>query len=137
MSSSPSFDTPLHWNTRLISQYDLAGPRYTSYPTAPQFSDHFSPADFAAAVERSNASQRPLSLYFHIPFCDTLCFYCGCNKVVTNNKKRAEPYLQRVEKELAMQTQWFDTQRPVKQLHWGGGTPTFISDDEMTWLMSA
>jgi oxygen-independent coproporphyrinogen-3 oxidase len=137
MSSSPSFDTPLHWNTRLISQYDLAGPRYTSYPTAPQFSDHFSPADFAAAVERSNASQRPLSLYFHIPFCDTLCFYCGCNKVVTNNKKRAEPYLQRVEKELAMQRQWFDTQRPVKQLHWGGGTPTFISDDEMTWLMSA
>ncbi len=137
MSSFPSFDTPLHWNTRLISQYDLAGPRYTSYPTAPQFSDHFSPADFAAAVERSNASQRPLSLYFHIPFCDTLCFYCGCNKVVTNNKKRAEPYLQRVEKELAMQTQWFDTQRPVKQLHWGGGTPTFISDDEMTWLMSA
>ncbi|ARU26117.1 oxygen-independent coproporphyrinogen III oxidase [Cellvibrio sp. PSBB006] len=136
-SSSPSFDTPLHWNTRLISQYDLAGPRYTSYPTAPQFSVHFSPADFAAAVERSNASQRSLSLYFHLPFCDTLCFYCGCNKVVTNNKKRAEPYLQRVEKELAMQAQWFDTRRPVKQLHWGGGTPTFISDDEMTLLMSA
>lgn len=129
--------SPLHWNTQLISQYDLAGPRYTSYPTAPQFSDTFTTADFAAAVERSNTSQRPLSLYFHIPFCDTLCFYCGCNKVVTNNKGRAEPYLQRVEKELAMQAQWFDTGRLVKQLHWGGGTPTFISDAEMTWLMDA
>ncbi len=136
-SSSPSFDIPLHWNARLIDRYDLAGPRYTSYPTAPQFNDHFSSADFAAAVERSNASQRSLSLYFHIPFCDTLCFYCGCNKLVTNNKKRAEPYLRRVEKELAMQAQWFDTHRPVKQIHWGGGTPTFISDEEMTWLMSA
>jgi len=131
------FSSPLHWNAQLISQYDLAGPRYTSYPTAPQFSDTFTPQDFVAAVERSNTSQRPLSLYFHIPFCDTLCFYCGCNKVVTNNKGRAEPYLERVEKELAMQAQLFDTQRIVKQLHWGGGTPTFISDAEMTWLMNA
>lgn len=131
------FTSPLHWNAQLISQYDLAGPRYTSYPTAPQFSDTFTPQDFVAAVERSNTSQRPLSLYFHIPFCDTLCFYCGCNKVVTNNKGRAEPYLECVEKELAMQAQLFDTQRIVKQLHWGGGTPTFISDAEMTWLMNA
>ena len=130
-------NVPLSWNPTLISQYDLAGPRYTSYPTAPQFSETFSESDFAAAVERSNASQRPLSLYFHIPFCDTLCFYCGCNKVVTHTKSRAEPYLRRVEKEMAMQAQWFDTGRPVKQLHWGGGTPTFISDDEMTWLMAA
>ncbi len=136
-SFHPSFGAPLQWDAQLISQYDLAGPRYTSYPTAPQFSEQFSAADFAAAVERSNASQRPLSLYFHLPFCDTLCFYCGCNKVVTNNKKRAEPYLQRVERELAVQAKWFDTGRLVKQLHWGGGTPTFISDDEMTWLMSA
>ena len=128
---------PLTWNPDVISHYDLAGPRYTSYPTAPQFNDTFSTADLAAAVDRSNASQRPLSLYFHIPFCDTLCFYCGCNKVVTHNKSRAEPYLQRVEKEMAMQAQWFDTERRVKQLHWGGGTPTFISDEEMTWLMAA
>lgn len=135
--SVTQFMSPLHWNAQLISQYDLAGPRYTSYPTAPQFSDTFTTDDFAAAVARSNSSQRPLSLYFHIPFCDTLCFYCGCNKVVTNNKGRAEPYLQRVEKELAMQAQWFDTGRLVKQLHWGGGTPTFISDQEMTWLMDA
>ena len=68
-------NVPLSWNPTLISQYDLAGPRYTSYPTAPQFSETFSESDFVAAVERSNASQRPLSLYFHIPFCDTLCFY--------------------------------------------------------------
>lgn len=131
------FTSTLQWNAELINQYDLSGPRYTSYPTAPQFTDSFSAADFSAAVERSNASQRPLSLYFHIPFCDTLCFYCGCNKVVTNNKGRAQPYLESLVQEIAMQAQWFDTRRPVKQLHWGGGTPTFISCDEMSQLMNA
>jgi oxygen-independent coproporphyrinogen-3 oxidase len=129
--------TPLQWDAKLIHQYDLAGPRYTSYPTAPQFSDQFSTAAFQAAVKRSNASGRPLSLYFHIPFCDTLCFYCGCNKIVTNNKGRAQPYLERVEQEIKMQAAVFDTERVVSQLHWGGGTPTFISDDEMSWLMNA
>ena len=127
---------PLRWDAQLIQQYDLAGPRYTSYPTAPQFNDQFSESEFLAAVERSNASGRPLSLYFHIPFCDTLCFYCGCNKIVTNNKGRAQPYLERVGREMAMQAELFDTCRQVTQLHWGGGTPTFISNDEMSWLMN-
>lgn len=131
------FQDPLRWDAKLIQQYDLAGPRYTSYPTAPQFSEAFSQNDFLAAVARSNASARPLSLYFHIPFCDTLCFYCGCNKIVTNNKSRAQPYLNRVEREMAMQAELFDTSRQVTQLHWGGGTPTFIANDEMTWLMNA
>lgn len=131
------FQAPLVWDSELISQYDLAGPRYTSYPTAPQFCESFSEADFKSAVARSNASGRPLSLYFHIPFCDTLCFYCGCNKVVTHNKDRAKPYLACMEREMAMQAALFDTARPVTQLHWGGGTPTFISDAEMTWLMAA
>lgn len=131
------FQTPLEWNSDLIRQYDLTGPRYTSYPTAPHFSESFAVANFKAAVERSNESGRPLSLYFHIPFCDTLCFYCGCNKVVTNNKGRAQPYLERMEREMAMQAELFDSARPVTQLHWGGGTPTFISDDEMSWLMAA
>src|SRR5690606_27047355 len=105
------FKDPLHWDAKLIQQYDLAGPRYTSYPTAPQFREAFSQNDFLAAVERSNASARALSLYFHIPFCDTLCFYCGCNKIVTNNKSRAQPYLNRVEREMAMQAELFDTNR--------------------------
>ena len=134
-TATPASINDLLWNTELISQYDLAGPRYTSYPTAPQFNSNFSRSDFLAAVVRSNASQRPLSLYFHIPFCDTLCFYCGCNKIVTNNKGRAAPYLQSVERELAQQASLFDRERSVKQLHWGGGTPTFISDLEMTQLM--
>ncbi|WP_331346631.1 oxygen-independent coproporphyrinogen III oxidase [Cellvibrio sp. UBA7661] len=131
------FQAPLEWNSDLIRQYDLTGPRYTSYPTAPQFCESFSSTSFTAAVDRSNASGRPLSLYFHIPFCDTLCFYCGCNKVVTNNKGRAQPYLEQMVREMAMQADMFDTSRPVTQLHWGGGTPTFISDDEMSWLMAA
>lgn len=128
---------PLRWDAELIRQYDLAGPRYTSYPTAPQFSENFSHQDFMAAVTRSNVSARPLSLYFHIPFCDTLCFYCGCNKVVTHTKSRAQPYLESVIRELAAQAEVFDTSRPVKQLHWGGGTPTFINDEEMRQLMLA
>lgn len=132
---APPFGERLQWDSRIISQYDMAGPRYTSYPTAPQFSEHFSLEDFSAAVVRSNASARPLSLYFHIPFCDTLCFYCGCNKVVTHSKGRAQPYLDRVAQEIALQAEVFDSTRTVAQLHWGGGTPTFISDDEMTALM--
>lgn len=131
------FTAPLQWDQDLITQYDLSGPRYTSYPTAPQFRASFSEQEFHAAVDQSNGSGRPLSLYFHIPFCATLCFYCGCNKVVTNNTDRAMPYLERVAKELALQAQLFDTSRPVTQLHWGGGTPTYISDEEMTWLMGA
>ncbi|MFO1388769.1 oxygen-independent coproporphyrinogen III oxidase [Cellvibrio sp.] len=131
------FSQPLQWDSELIKKYDLAGPRYTSYPTAPQFHDGFSDADFQSAVTRSNQSARPLSLYIHIPFCEALCYYCGCNKVVTNNKSRALPYLQAVEKEMEATAKLFDSERVVKQLHWGGGTPTFISDDEMSQLMSA
>src|SRR5690625_4182349 len=87
--TAPLFTDPLQWDQDLIAQYDLSGPRYTSYPTAPQFRDSFSDQEFHAAVDQSNRSGRPLSLYFHIPFCATLCFYCGCNKVVTNNTDRA------------------------------------------------
>ncbi len=129
------FSQPLQWDKDLLSKYDLAGPRYTSYPTAPQFHESFSDQDFMAAVTRSNQSARPLSLYIHIPFCEALCFYCGCNKVVTNNKARAQPYLDSVAKEIANASRLFDGNRMVKQLHWGGGTPTFISDDEMFELM--
>ncbi|HET8904814.1 MAG TPA: radical SAM protein, partial [Saccharospirillum sp.] len=131
------FKDPLTWDAELLSRYDLSGPRYTSYPTAPQFSEAFSDEALRAAISRSNDSQSPLSLYFHLPFCDTLCFYCGCNKVVTNNKQRAQPYLERLDREMAMQAELFDTTRTVTQLHWGGGTPTFISNDEMTWLTEA
>jgi oxygen-independent coproporphyrinogen III oxidase len=127
----------LTWNPHIIQRYDMAGPRYTSYPTAPQFRDSFSDLDLRNAIARSNAKAKPLSLYFHIPFCESLCYYCGCNKIVTPNKERAAPYLKRMIQELAMQATLFDTTRVVKQLHWGGGTPTYISDTEMTQLMVA
>ncbi|MCG6965358.1 MAG: oxygen-independent coproporphyrinogen III oxidase [Chromatiaceae bacterium] len=120
----------------LIQRYDQSGPRYTSYPTAVQFHEGFGPADYRAAALASNASGRPLSLYFHIPFCDTVCFYCACNKVVTKDRSRAQPYLDRVYREMAMQGELFDRSRPVEQLHWGGGTPTFISIDQMRELMT-
>lgn len=120
----------------LISRYDQSGPRYTSYPTAVQFHDQFGVREYQAAAARSNASGRPLSLYFHIPFCDTVCFYCACNKIATKDRTRAQPYLDRVYREIAMQAELFDDSRPVEQLHWGGGTPTFISGEQMRELMA-
>ena len=119
----------------LIKRYDQSGPRYTSYPTAVEFHDGFNEAAYRATCERSNASGNPLSLYFHIPFCDTLCFYCACNKVATKDRSQATPYLERLYRELAMQSALFDDDRVVEQLHWGGGTPTFISQQQMRELM--
>ena len=131
------------WNNRdlvfdedLIRKYDQSGPRYTSYPTAVQFNDRFGPADYRKAAAETNASGNPLSLYFHIPFCDTVCFYCACNKIATKDRTRAQPYLDRVHREIAMQSGLFDDGRVVEQLHWGGGTPTFISDGQMRELMA-
>lgn len=125
----------LIWDETVIRRYDLSGPRYTSYPTAPQFRENFSRDEWLGAVARSNQENRDLSLYFHIPFCETLCYYCACNKLVTHHKERAMPYLQRVNQEMALQASVFSAGRPVTQLHWGGGTPTYISEGEMTWLM--
>jgi oxygen-independent coproporphyrinogen-3 oxidase len=123
------------FDEELIKRYDHAGPRYTSYPTAVQFSEQYGSVQYQQYAEKSNHSGQDLSLYFHIPFCDTVCFYCGCNKVVTKDRTKAAPYLQRVHKEIEMQAKLFDHSRKVNQLHWGGGTPTFISHDEMTALM--
>lgn len=123
------------WDRDLINRYDLSGPRYTSYPTAPQFSDAVTKADYFAAIERSNRAGRPLSLYFHIPFCDTVCYYCACNKVITANKRRARPYLDNIFQEMVMIAPKIDTARSVDQLHWGGGTPTYLSHDEISDLM--
>lgn len=119
----------------LIRRYDQSGPRYTSYPTAVEFDEYFDADAYRAACERSNHSGRPLSLYFHIPFCDTVCFYCACNKIATKDRSLAPPYLERVYRELALQAELFDKSRVVEQLHWGGGTPTFLSHDQMTELM--
>ena len=121
----------------LIKRYDKAGPRYTSYPTANLFHDEFTSDDYRAAVERSNneLEPKPLSLYFHIPFCDTVCFYCACNKIVTKMRDRATPYLEHLYREIEMQGELYARSRPVDQLHWGGGTPTFLNQDQMRSLM--
>ncbi|MET0090112.1 MAG: oxygen-independent coproporphyrinogen III oxidase [Candidatus Thiodiazotropha sp.] len=119
----------------LIAKYDQSGPRYTSYPTAVQFHEGFGEEEYRTIARESNASGSPLSLYFHIPFCDTVCFYCACNKVATKDRSMASGYLARVYEELRMQSELFDSSRVVTQLHWGGGTPTFISHDEMRELV--
>lgn len=128
--------TDVAFDPALIRRYDRSGPRYTSYPTAVQFHEGFGEAAYRAQAARSNASGRPLSLYLHIPFCDTVCFYCACNKVITRNRSRSSQYLRSLHREIAIQGELFDRSRAVTQLHWGGGTPTFISPDEMAELMA-
>jgi len=136
-------DQSIIFDPELIKRYDKSGPRYTSYPTAVQFDESFTEQTYQNWIESSNQLSRqqpapkPLSLYFHIPFCDTVCFYCGCNKVVTKDRSRATPYLDRLVKEIELQAALFDSNRPVTQLHWGGGTPTFLNNDEMRRLMQA
>lgn len=132
-------DTSLVLDAELISRYDTSGPRYTSYPTALQFHDGFKAPHYQVAASESNLDlvPRPLSLYFHLPFCGTVCYYCALNKVITKDRSKAGPYLQRLFKEIALQAALFDPDRVVEQLHWGGGTPTFISHDEMRELMDA
>jgi oxygen-independent coproporphyrinogen III oxidase len=122
----------------LIRRYDKSGPRYTSYPTAVQFHTGFGEAEYRAAAAGTNQERprRPLSLYIHLPFCDTVCFYCACNKIITKNRARAAPYLQSLHREIQLQGMLFDRDRIVDQLHWGGGTPTFISHEQMRALMS-
>jgi len=124
----------VEFNLDLIRRYDVAGPRYTSYPTALQMHDGFGESDYRAAAQRSNRLERPLSLYFHIPFCDTVCYYCACNRIVTGDHSRAVPYLANLHREIELQGDLFG-HRPVHQLHWGGGTPTFISMMQMSELM--
>ena len=139
-------DQRLIFDLDLIQRYDKSGPRYTSYPTAVKFDESFDEARYRKCADHTNLESRkiaeqgnrpkPLSLYFHIPFCDTVCFYCGCNKVATKDRSKAQPYLDRIYKELAMQSALFDDDRVVDQLHWGGGTPTFISHEQMRELMA-
>ena len=117
----------------LIRKYDVKGPRYTSYPTALQF-DVFSPAQYQQAIKTSTRLDRTLSLYFHLPFCSTLCYYCACSKIVTRDKTKGARYLAYLKREIELQAPLF-ANRLVSQLHWGGGTPTFFDDDQVQDLM--
>lgn len=125
----------IEFDVDLIRRYDKAGPRYTSYPTAVQFTEEFTAERYQDIARGTNETGGPLSLYFHLPFCDTVCYYCACNKIVTKDRSKAAPYLEHLYREMSLQAELFDHGRVVDQLHWGGGTPTFISHDEMRGLM--
>lgn len=129
----------LIFDREMLQRYDVSGPRYTSYPTAPQFHEGFDDTTYAVQAERSQADgvTRPLSLYVHVPFCDTVCFYCACNKVVTGNYERARSYLDYLDQEIALQGRLFRPERPVEQLHFGGGTPTYLSDADLDRVMDS
>ena len=124
------------FNLELIQKYDKSGPRYTSYPTALELHEGFSEADYKKQIEKSNALGGPLSLYFHIPFCDTICYYCACNKVITKNRQHSQPYLDKLYQEIERLGQLFGSERVVNQLHWGGGTPTFLNAAQRAELMT-
>ena len=125
----------IQWDADLIRRYDLAGPRYTSYPTAVQFHDDIGPFDLLHALRDSRKARRPLSLYLHVPFCAHICYYCACNKVITKDRGRALPYLEKLEREIEIISRHIDRTQPIEQLHFGGGTPTFLSHDERRRLM--
>lgn len=125
--------------SELLSRFDVPGPRYTSYPTADRFVEAFSEADYLQALDQRNVSAasraQPLSLYVHIPFCESLCYYCACNKIITKHKDKAETYLRYLTREVDLHMARLGPGHSVSQLHLGGGTPTFLSDDELRELM--
>ncbi len=122
------------FDLELIRKYDRAGPRYTSYPTAPMFHAGVDASTYREHLAQAAKSDAPLSLYVHLPFCDTVCYYCGCSKIVTKDRSRTAPYLDHLFAEIDMLAGALGDGRPVTQLHWGGGTPTFLSDAEIRAL---
>ncbi len=140
-------DNSLVFDPEIIRRYDINGPRYTSYPTADRFIEAFDGKAYQFWLERrdiggvgrgiGNAQGGgPVSLYFHIPFCNTICYYCACNKIITKDHGRSAKYLKYMAKEVALQSAALDGSHDAIQLHWGGGTPTFLSHDEMRQLMA-
>lgn len=123
----------IEWDNALINKYNVSGPRYTSYPTALSFSDGYTQAELKHAVLNSQTNK--LSLYIHIPFCHQLCYYCGCNKVITRHQHKADLYLDFLEREAKANSELF-SQYKVEQLHLGGGTPTFLTAEQMSRLMA-
>ncbi|MES2990718.1 MAG: oxygen-independent coproporphyrinogen III oxidase [Pseudomonadota bacterium] len=140
MNTATLADAPVV-SAELLRRLDQPGPRYTSYPTADRFIEAFGPEDYERALNSRmqgaarNASVAPLSLYVHIPFCESLCYYCACNKIVTRHHERAAPYLKALEAEIGLHAVELGLHQPVSQLHLGGGSPTFLSDAELTHLM--
>jgi oxygen-independent coproporphyrinogen-3 oxidase len=126
-------------SAQLLQRFDVNGPRYTSYPTADRFVEAFTADDYAQALRHRShgqASLLPLSLYVHVPFCESLCYYCACNKIITKHHERGTAYLNYLEREVKLQVAQLGSGQSVSQLHLGGGTPTFLSDGELGQLMA-
>ena len=124
----------------LLRRFDVPGPRYTSYPTADRFVEAFGPAEYQGALRQRAEGARvggktPLSVYVHIPFCESVCYYCACNKVITRHHDRATEYLRALTAEIAMHVAALGAPQAVSQLHFGGGSPTFLTDAELGDLM--
>jgi oxygen-independent coproporphyrinogen III oxidase len=128
----------VEFDAELLARLAKSGPRYTSYPTADRFSESFGYRDYLQAVAgvRARGGAKPLSLYLHIPFCDTVCYYCACNKIVTRDREKAATYLGYLKREVELQGMLFAGMNEVEQLHFGGGTPTYLSDAQMGELMA-
>lgn len=136
MQMKPALNESI-FDESVIRRFDVNGPRYTSYPTADRFVEAFDADAYRMWLGRRTIGGigRPLSLYVHIPFCNTICYYCACNKIITKDHGRSSKYLKYLGKELAMQAAALDGTHDVVQLHWGGGTPTFLSNEEIRHLM--
>ncbi|MDF7676370.1 oxygen-independent coproporphyrinogen III oxidase [Neisseriaceae bacterium ESL0693] len=128
---SIEFDRPL------IESLPSSGPRYTSYPTADRFYSNWHGQDLSAALQHNIQPDKPISLYVHIPFCNTICYYCGCNKIITKDKSRADLYLDYLDKELALLARHWTDKPTLAQIHFGGGTPTFLNDAQLSRLFDS
>jgi oxygen-independent coproporphyrinogen-3 oxidase len=137
--ADPALDAPVPLSEALLRRFDAPGPRYTSYPTADRFGDAFGPDDVqrALAVRGADGGAGPLSLYVHIPFCESVCYYCACNKVITKHHERAGEYLDALDVEIGLVTAGLGARQPVSQLHFGGGSPTYLSDPEIDRVMAS
>ncbi|HEY0460220.1 MAG TPA: oxygen-independent coproporphyrinogen III oxidase [Pyrinomonadaceae bacterium] len=122
-----------HLDVDILKKFNQPGPRYTSYPTAPVFSDKFTPEDYKREIIETNAEAAPtdLSLYFHFPFCDTLCYFCGCNMMVTQKREHIAEYNDYLKREIDLLVPMISGKRKVEQMHWGGGTPTYLTPAEI------
>lgn len=122
------------FDLEMIKKYDTPTPRYTSYPPATELNSEFSVTDFHSAIAASNIRKSPLSLYFHIPFCESACYFCGCNTVISQNKNIAKPYLEHLAREINNMARLIDEDRKVLQIHWGGGTPNYLNQKQVKFL---
>ena len=126
----------LHVGEEFLAKYNRPGPRYTSYPTAPVWNDAFGPADLEHVHEEAERAKTPVSLYMHIPFCESLCLFCACNVVIQKNKNVAPPYLDVLKQEMKRISRSVSKNRPVVQFHWGGGTPTYLTPEQIEDLFA-